>query len=150
MLTASLGNALLELLNHVIEIGITCAKAFCEPVSTALGNPLSIGEHLELTGSARRNRSFDAKTLLNQGHETRDLGFIVLSRRAGTYFNLHSVLQPCLVLWRNPMDETLSRNLWSNLGRVCVDCNDFLRRSSNLLQVCGFLACGSGLQHFSA
>jgi hypothetical protein len=93
MRTASLGKALLKLLNHVIEIGITCAKAFCEPVSTALGNSLSIGQHLKLTGSARRNRSFNAETLFDEGHETRDLGFVVLSGGAGTDLNFHSVLQ---------------------------------------------------------
>ncbi len=62
---ASLGNALLELLNYVIEIGITCAKAFCEPVSAALGNSLSISQHVELTGIARRDRNFQAKALFN-------------------------------------------------------------------------------------
>jgi hypothetical protein len=96
MLAASLSNALLELLNHVIEIGITCAKAFCEPVSAALGNSLSISQHVELTSIAGRNRNFHAEALFNQGHETRDLGFVVLSCRARTYLNFHSVLQPHL------------------------------------------------------
>jgi hypothetical protein len=113
MLSASLGNALLELLNHVIEIGITCANAFCEPVSTALGNSLSISEHFELAGSAGCNRSFNAKALFNEGHETRDLGFIVLSRRAGTYFNFHSVLQSVLCLAKSH-----GLTLWRNRGAI--------------------------------
>ena len=118
MLTASLGNAFLELLNHVIEIGITCAKAFCEPVSTALGNPLSIGEHLELASSAGRNRNVHAKTLFNQGHETRDLGFIALSRRAGTYLNFHSVLQSCFVPGKIPRSNAVAKPM-GNLGGFC-------------------------------
>jgi hypothetical protein len=108
MLTASLGNALLELLNHGIEIGITCAKAFCKPVSAALGNSLSISEHLELTGSAGRNRNVHAEALFNQGHETRDLGFVVLSRRAGTYLNFHSVLQSCFVPGKIPRSNAMA------------------------------------------
>jgi len=42
---------LLELLDHVIEIGIAGAKAPCEPVPTALGYPLAVSDNLELTGA---------------------------------------------------------------------------------------------------
>jgi hypothetical protein len=83
------------LLNHAFEIGIACAKAPGEPVSTALGYFLSISQDFKLTCFTWRNHSFSAKPLLNEVHETRDLGFIVLSRWAGTYLNFHSVLQIC-------------------------------------------------------
>jgi len=45
----------LKLFDHAIEIGITGAKAPCEPVPTALRNPHAVRDHLELTGLARRN-----------------------------------------------------------------------------------------------
>ena len=80
---------LLELLDHVLEIGIAETKAPCEPVSTALGNHLAVSDNLELTGLPRRNDGFDAETLLDEGRETRDLGFVVLSRRAVNDLDLH-------------------------------------------------------------
>jgi len=101
--------ALLELLNHAIQIRIACAKASCEPVSTALRDSLAIGEHLKLASLARRNHGFNAQPLFNQGHETRDLGFVVLSRWAGTYLNFHGVLQ---VVWYgclNPVSQWITR-----------------------------------------
>jgi hypothetical protein len=91
---ASLATALLKLLNHRIEIGIAAAKASREPVPTAPRDSLAIGEHFKLTSLARRNHGFNAEPLLDEGRETRDLGFVVLSCRAGTYLNFHSVLQP--------------------------------------------------------
>lgn len=96
---ASLATALLELLHHAIEIRIAGAKASGEPVSTALRHGLAIGEHLKLASLAGRNHGFNAEPLLNQGHETRNLGFVVPSRRAGTYLNLHSVLQSVCCGW---------------------------------------------------
>jgi hypothetical protein len=83
---------LLELLDHAIEIGIAGTKAPCEPVPTALGNPLAVSDHLELTGLTRRNHGFNVEALLDEGHETRDLGLVVLSRRAVNDLDLHSVL----------------------------------------------------------
>jgi len=85
--------ALLQLVHHAIEIGISSAKASGEPVSATLGNCFAIGNHLKLTCFTRRNHSFNAKPLFDRSRETRNLGFIVLSSRAGTYFNLHCVLQ---------------------------------------------------------
>ena len=88
------GTALLELLNHAIEIGIAGAKAPCEPVSTALGYLLAVSDDLELTVLTRRKDGFNAEAILDEGHETRDLGFVVLSRRAVNDLDLHcSVLQ---------------------------------------------------------
>jgi hypothetical protein len=84
-----LGTPLLELINHLVEIGIACAKAPGEPVPTTFGDSLSVSQHLKLTGLARRDHGISTKPLFYQGHETRDLGFIVLSRRAGTYLNFH-------------------------------------------------------------
>jgi hypothetical protein len=80
---------LLELINHLVKIGIACAKAPGEPVSTTFGDSLSVSQHLKLTGLAGRDHGISTKPLFYQGHETRDLGFIVLSGRAGTYLNFH-------------------------------------------------------------
>ena len=85
--------ALLELLDHAVEVGVAGAKAPCEPVSTALGYPLAVSDNLELTVLTRRNDGFNVQAILNEGHETRDLGFIVLSCRAVNDLDLHFVLQ---------------------------------------------------------
>ena len=86
--TDSLGS-LLELVNHLVEIGIACAKAPGEPVSTTLSDSLSVSQYLKLTGLAGRDDGFSTQPLFYQGHETRDLGFVVLSCRARTYLNFH-------------------------------------------------------------
>jgi hypothetical protein len=83
---------LLDPLDHAIEIGIAGAKLPREPVPSALGNPLAVRNHLELTGFAGRKDSFYAKALLDEGHETRDLGLVVLSRGAVNDFDLHCLL----------------------------------------------------------
>ena len=85
--------ALLELLNHSFQIGIPGAELPCEPVSTAFGDFLAVGDHLKLAFPAMRNHGVNAEPLLDEGRETRDLGLVVLSGRAGKYFDLHSVLQ---------------------------------------------------------
>jgi hypothetical protein len=84
---------LLKLLDHAIQFGIACPKFPCKPVPTALGNLLAVSDHLELPGLARRNDGFNAEALLDKGHETRDLGVVVLSRRAMNDLDLHSVFQ---------------------------------------------------------
>ena len=86
---SALRTALLELRDHALEIGIAGAKAPRQPVPTALGNPLAISENLELAGLPRLKDSFHIETLLDEGHETRDLGFVVLSCRAVHDLNLH-------------------------------------------------------------
>ncbi len=80
-----------ELLDHAIEIGIAGAKAPCEPVPTPRGNLLAVRNHLELTGLTRRKDGFHVQALLDESHETRDLGLVVLSCRAVNDFDLHSV-----------------------------------------------------------
>jgi hypothetical protein len=87
-----IGTVLLELLDHAVEIGITGAKAPGEPVPTALGNPLAVSDDLELTGLARHRDSINVEALLDEGHETRDLGLVVLSCRAVNDLDLHSIL----------------------------------------------------------
>jgi hypothetical protein len=82
-----------ELLDHAIEIGIARAKAASEPIPTALGNPLAVSDNLELTDLPRRNDGFNVEALLDEGHETRDLDLVVLSRRAVNDLDLHSVPQ---------------------------------------------------------
>jgi hypothetical protein len=73
---------LLELLDHTIEIGIASPKAPCEPVPTAFRNPFAVSNHLELTNLARRKDGVNIEALFDEGHETRDLGLVVLSCRA--------------------------------------------------------------------
>jgi hypothetical protein len=84
-----LAAALLQLINHAIQIGIACAKASGEPVAAAFYNWLSISQHRKLAGFARCNHGINAQPLFNQGRETRSLGFIVSSRRAGKDLNFH-------------------------------------------------------------
>jgi len=55
----------LELLDHTFEIWIAGAKAPCEPVPTALGNPFAVSDHLELTGLTRRNNGFNVEALFD-------------------------------------------------------------------------------------
>jgi hypothetical protein len=88
---------LLELLDHALEIGIAGAKSPSDPVPTALCNPLAVSDHFELADATMRNHGFNAEALLDEGHETRDLGLVVLSGRAVNDLDLHSVLV-CLVL----------------------------------------------------
>lgn len=81
------------MLDQAIEIGVTGSKSPREPISTALGNPLAVRDHLELTGLTRGNDGFNAQALLDEGRETRDLDIVVLSGRAVNDFDLHHVLQ---------------------------------------------------------
>jgi hypothetical protein len=79
-----------ELLNHFLQIWITGPKAPREPVSAALGNSFAVRYHVELaslTGCAGR---VNIQALLDQGHETRDLGTVVLSRWTVNDFDLHT------------------------------------------------------------
>ena len=89
--------ALLQLLDHAFEIGIAGTKAPCEPVATAFGDFLAIRDHLKLTGLTRCSHGLNVEALFDQGHETRDLGFVVLSGWTGNDFDFHSVLRsaPC-------------------------------------------------------
>jgi hypothetical protein len=82
----------LQLIHHAVEIGITAAKHPCEPVSAAFGNFLAIRDDIKLARIAGRNDSINAESLLDHGHETRDLGFVVSSSGAGTYLYFHLVL----------------------------------------------------------
>jgi hypothetical protein len=83
------------MIDHAIEIGITGAKASCEPVSTALGYLLSVSEDLELTVLAGRKDGINTEAILDEGHETRDLGFVVPSRRAVNDLDLHYPVLQC-------------------------------------------------------
>lgn len=95
--------AFLELLNHAFEIGIARAKAPCEPVPTALGDFLAIGENLELTGSPRLRDRVNTKPLVDEGHETRDLGPVVQSCGAMNDLNLHVFSNRLRTILAGPM-----------------------------------------------
>jgi hypothetical protein len=84
---------LLKLLHHSIQIRIPRAKFPREPIPAALHNLLSIRNHVELTSLTRRKDGLDPQALLDEGHETRDLKLVVLSRRAVHDFHFHAVLQ---------------------------------------------------------
>jgi hypothetical protein len=88
-----LAASFLKLINHAIQIRIAGAKASGEPVTAALHHFLAIGKNFKLAGFSRRYHGVNAQPLFNQGHETRDLGFVIASCRAGKYLNFHSVLQ---------------------------------------------------------
>jgi len=98
-----IGAAFLQQLNHSIQVGISSAELPREPVSTAFGYPLAIGENFKLTGFARRGHNADAEALLYESREPRDLGFVVLSRRTRDDLDLHRVLQvvPCACQLKN-------------------------------------------------
>jgi hypothetical protein len=87
---------LFELLDDAIKFWIAGAKASREPVSAALGNPLAVRKHLELTGPTRSKNRLNVQAVLDEGHETRDLYLVVLSRRAVNDFDLHSVLRSAM------------------------------------------------------
>ena len=80
-------------LDHAVEIGIAGAKTPRKPVPAAPGDRLAVREHVELTSRARRTDGVNVQAFLDEGHETRDLGAVVLSRRAMNDFDLHSVLR---------------------------------------------------------
>ena len=80
---------LLELLDQAIKIGVAGAEASRQPVPAALGNHLAVREHRELTGLTRSKNGFNAQAILDEGHKTRDLYLVVLSRRAVNDFDLH-------------------------------------------------------------
>ena len=73
----------------MIEIRVAGAESPRQPVPAALGDRLAVHDHLELALRPGKRHDVDTETLSDEGHETRDLGFVVLSRRAGTYLNFH-------------------------------------------------------------
>jgi hypothetical protein len=85
--------ALLKLLDHAIEVRIARTKTPREPVAATPSNLLAVHDHVELPRLTGYTNGVDVQALLDEGHETRDLGAIVLSRRAVDDFDLHSVLQ---------------------------------------------------------
>jgi hypothetical protein len=88
--------ALLELFDHLLEIGIAGAKPSCQPVPTALSDHLAVRDHVKLTGLARCGDRLDAKPLLDKGHETRDLGSVIVSSGAVNDFDLHLASISCV------------------------------------------------------
>jgi len=80
---------LLESGDDRVEIGGAAAKPPREPVPAAFRDFLAVRDHVELAKFAERRDSVDAEALLDEGHETRDLGTVVLSRRTLHDFDLH-------------------------------------------------------------
>ena len=88
-LAAGVRAFLLQNLYYLIQIRIPRSKASCEPVAPALDNLLTVGNYVKLPGLSRCNHRLNTKPLLDEGRETRDLGFIVSSSRAGHDFYSH-------------------------------------------------------------
>src|SRR5215469_14455278 len=82
-----------EQFDNTIQIGIAGAKGPRNEVPATVGDPLAVGEHIELTGLARGKDRVNVQALFDEGHETRDLGAVVLSRRTMNNFDFHSVLR---------------------------------------------------------
>jgi len=78
-----------KLIDYVIEIGITRPESPSDQVSAARGYSLAVRDHLELTSLARCRHGINVEALLDEGHETRGLGLVVVSRRAIHDFDLH-------------------------------------------------------------
>lgn len=94
--------ALLQLLYHAFQIRIAGAKASRDKVSAALSDRHSIGDYLKLPCLARRNHWINAQPFFDEVCETRDLGLIVLSGRAGTYLDFHYGSPICNFFHLNP------------------------------------------------
>jgi hypothetical protein len=106
-----LAAAFLQLIHHTLQIRIAGAKASGEPVAAALHHCLAIGQHFKLSGFSRCHHGVNSQPLFNQGHETRDLGFVAPSSRAGKYLNVHCVLLGCWFL-RLLLISVISVNHW--------------------------------------
>jgi hypothetical protein len=85
-----LRGALFQLLHYGFKVGISGAKAPREPVAAALDESFTIGDHRELPGLSRRDHGLHTQPFLDEVRETRGLGLIARSGRAGTDFNLHA------------------------------------------------------------
>jgi hypothetical protein len=86
--------ALLELPDHAVQVGIAGAEASGQPIPTTLGDPLAVSDNLELAGLPGRKDGFNVEALLDEGHETRDLDLVILSRRAVNDLDLHLFSEP--------------------------------------------------------
>ena len=62
---------LLELLDHVIKIGIAGAKAPCEPVLAALGNPLAVSDFMQWTMKTGRSDPLVSASRYYNNHPNR-------------------------------------------------------------------------------
>src|ERR1700756_111919 len=80
---------ILELFDDLVEVGIAGAEAAGEPVASALDDLLAVGDYVELTYLAADHGSVDSQFLLDEGHETRDLGLVVSSGGAVDDFDFH-------------------------------------------------------------
>ena len=105
---------LFELLHHAIEVGVAGTKAPREPIPAPRGNRLTVRNHVKLPGLAGHQHRFRFQPLLNEGHETRDLGLIVLSSRAVHDFDFHGLPSA----WWNS-ESNLNTNGYGELYHPC-------------------------------
>jgi hypothetical protein len=112
--------SLLKLPDNTVEIGIAGAKLPRKPVPTAPRDYLAVRHHVKLARVPRRQDSFNPQPLLDEGHETRDLCLVVLSRRTVNDFTL--------ILFSNPHQPTLTVGR-IRPQRIVVKWRDFWPRS---------------------
>ena len=80
-----------------------------DPVPAAFSDSLAVRDHLELTGPAGSRHGLGTEALFDEGHETRDLGLVILSSGAVDDLDLHPVLRSVQysrrfggIRWRRP------------------------------------------------
>ena len=84
------GTLFLESGDDALEIGIAGTEAAREPVPATLGDFFTVGEDVELALLSGCGHGFHTQAFLDEGHETRDLGLVVVSRRAVDDLDLHA------------------------------------------------------------
>lgn len=89
-----------ESLHQFVEIRVSGAEPPRQPVPAALGDRPTVRDHLELALRSGYLHDVDAEMLFDEGHETRDLGLVVVSGRAvDDFYLLHdapsSKVSPC-------------------------------------------------------
>jgi hypothetical protein len=103
-----LARALLQQVNHAIQIGISRAKRPREPCPTPRGDAFAIGNYFKLPRLAMPGLGCNAEALLDEGNETRDLGLVIRSSWTGNYFDIHCVLES-LALGAGSLDRRISK-----------------------------------------
>lgn len=82
-----------KLLDQPFEIGVAGAELSSEPVPTTSGKSLAVYDHVKLPRRSRSGQDLGTDLLLDEGHETRDPGFVVRSRGAVGNLDPHRSLR---------------------------------------------------------
>ena len=95
--------------HHRVEVGVSCAEAPRQEISAPLGDRLSVNDDVELPFCSRFEQRLNAELVFDHGHETRDLGAIVLSGGAVNDLDFH--VRVCAFEQFHDYTETLTR-IW--------------------------------------